>query len=255
MRAVMISVSQAEFPGGCFVRLSSRSPKDAAFFSPQARKYIDQALEGVPAADLSTRARIALESSLRAMRLEDAGEILWLIAASQRIWLDLLVFVRQLEADSEVVEPIQLILREWAEIPLWTEVRVFVWDGKVTAMSQYFHFLYFPELQDQQMQQEWVARVLDFFNTELSDLPAQACILDVAVLEGEVLLLEFNPWGAATGPGLFDWCQDEPQLKADGAVECAIEFRCRHEPQVCFDGVSLLPHGWEQLYTDDTMHP
>ncbi len=44
-------------------------------------------------------------------------------------------------------EPEQIVLREWTEgLEIENEFRLFVWEGKLTAASQYDHYAYYPSL-------------------------------------------------------------------------------------------------------------
>jgi hypothetical protein len=140
------------------------------------------------------------------------------------------------------------------------------WDRKVTAVCQYFHFIRFPELANETIheRERWLPRILAFFSSISSfTLPAPNCVMDVALLpsmtssdETLVRLLEFNPWGRATGAGLFNWTDDHDILHGKGVVAhsgsastATPPFRMRTDclQSHQFNSVTLLPHGWRDV--------
>ena len=42
--------------------------------------------------------------------------------------------------------PAKFVIRKWIPMPLEAEFRAFVNNGKLTAVSQYYHFIVFPKL-------------------------------------------------------------------------------------------------------------
>jgi hypothetical protein len=74
-------------------------------------------------------------------------------------------------------EPEQVVLREWTEdLEIENEFRLFVWEGKLTAASQYDHYAYYPSLHDmraslqQQIQQVSLPSQTSSLGFQLCDL-------------------------------------------------------------------------------------
>ena len=79
-----------------------------------------------------------------------------------------------------------------------------MYNGEMTAISQYCDFCFFPSLPpNKQAIQE---RILRAFNQiKASGLPFQTCNMDFAVLEKETLVIEINPY---VPPDAFrDYCK------------------------------------------------
>lgn len=232
-----------EFGGSAFVRLSSRSPKDAAFFVPQTSNAMRAVIQREPSKysvlDMNGTVRLLLETSLASMQVRCARDALYLLIASPRIWMDLLVN----ERDGDEAK---LVLRKWEACPLYREVRVFIHASRVTAIGQYVHFLVFEEIQEGRVHEKenWKSRIVEYFEKIRDFLPSPNCILDVCVFEDRIRLLEFNPWGRATAAGLFNWTTDKDLLSAaDG--ECQVRFR--EQLRDNFEGITLLPAGWRDV--------
>lgn len=101
-----------------------------------------------------------------------------------------------------------------------------MYDNKLTAISQYYGQCYFEELvRDKQIYEK---RIKEFFATiqpHLSFLPKY--VVDFAVLEDKVLVLELNPFHPSTSACLFDWAKD-----ADLLEKGPFEFRIHNKPPI-----------------------
>eukprot|EP01105_Mastigella_eilhardi_P022516 TRINITY_DN5547_c0_g1_i6.p2 TRINITY_DN5547_c0_g1~~TRINITY_DN5547_c0_g1_i6.p2 ORF type:complete len:151 (+),score=19.32 TRINITY_DN5547_c0_g1_i6:333-785(+) len=75
--------------GSAFVRLSSRSPKDAAQFCPRFHSVFREMVAGVPDGDLNADAILFHKAIVRAMRVISGREALQLLSSSQRVYEDL----------------------------------------------------------------------------------------------------------------------------------------------------------------------
>lgn len=218
-----------------FARLSTRSAKDAAFGTEKARTMLQEAMGRLSREEIQDESKcVALlcDVARKCMQSTSAKEIIQLLTSSHRIWVDLLAIVNH-QHKSDV----QLILREWTDFPLSSEFRCFIYNNRITAIGQYFHFLYFPELLAQQ--DTIKERICAYYGRIRGRLPNecnQASVMDVAVLDNEIYLIEFNPWGKATGAGLFSWKEDKEQL-----LNGPVEIRLRKEPRTNFDNITLLP--------------
>ena len=129
---------------------------------------------------------------------------------------------------------VQIAIRKWENrVRDDLEFRCFVFDGKLTAISQYNHYCYFPHLgninskQTLNLLKKIKISIIKYWNDNIKDcVPYSEYIVDIAVLEGKKLntalemndsldcvVIELNPYATTTGAGLFDWRRDEKQLK------------------------------------------
>jgi D123 len=158
------------FPGGAFVRLGSRSPKDALY-----RKH----------------------KSLRVYNADDALSLL--LGASERIMDDLLLAIAKNYRPS-------IFVREWLDTPPWTEFRCFMKQRTLVGISQYFYRTAYPPLLAGASEIE--AAIRDFFPVFEETCHIQDVVFDVVVQPSaswEVTLVEINPYFELTDPCLFHW--------------------------------------------------
>jgi hypothetical protein len=153
-------------PVGSFIRLSTRSPKDCL-----------------------------LKSNTGDLKITTAKEALYLLCSSNRIASDL-----------SHSQNISIVLRPWIDLIDWSEMRVFVSNGKVTAASRYSQAFVESELLRQRE-----ASMLEFIQEVLKCLPDNSnCVIDVGLrkLNEKWVLIELNPFGRQTSGCLFSWVND-----------------------------------------------
>ncbi len=173
--------AEASWPS-VFVRLSIRSPKDAALSSASFDGHFAASLEAYkplpdasqaaasaessPAsgdtqlttdADQNLRLHALYAASMRTLRCDSARAVIATLVRSPRIQRDLADFCAGACATMNVV------IREYVEFEPELEFRAFVCDGRVTALTQYCEFIYFPRLHARRAE---VERVLCAFCDE-----------------------------------------------------------------------------------------
>lgn len=129
-----------------FVRLSSRSPKDAA--GVNELDFLEEALkQRAGQKTLGGRFGLFCDLFLRGMRVETGLEAVLLMLASKRVTDDILQAV-QAEDQCGVPYDLSLVVRAWNPgIREDAEFRGFVSkDGYLVALSQYNEYFYQPEL-------------------------------------------------------------------------------------------------------------
>lgn len=164
----------AQFPEGAFVRLGSRSPKDA---------FCD---------------KVRVTNGVEAFRR--------LTACSERIYEDLSM------ALAGNYEP-HIFVRQWIDIPEWAEFRCFMVKHKLRGISQYNYLnqVVYPEVVDQVESIEWAIK--KWFPSFVKTAHDNSLVFDVFIKHRkcgnqnswEVKLLEINPMLNVTDPCLFDW--------------------------------------------------
>lgn len=174
-----IVVQLKQFPNGAFVRLGSRSPKDA-FIAQSGMKC--------------TEGKLAVQMLLDSERISD----------------DLSM------AKYNIYTP-HIAIRDWIDIQPWQEFRCFYKDGNLLGVSQYDYFKgYMPEIEENvssvmmalKIKTERIAKHLPYNGTVVVDYVYRCKNSGDEVLN-EIILLEINPWTILTDPCLFDWNNDK----------------------------------------------
>mmetsp|Transcript_61777 Transcript_61777/g.146033 ORF Transcript_61777/g.146033 Transcript_61777/m.146033 type:complete len:253 (-) Transcript_61777:153-911(-) len=113
--------------------------------------------------------------SRRVLRLMGGGEALdVLLTSRERVEMDLdaSLTMASMIASSDLTPRVSLAVREWVEVPLWTELRGFVVNGQLTALTQQDTRHPSPHLLRHKAQIERL--IVQFSNTHL--LPAMASV-------------------------------------------------------------------------------
>ena len=131
-----------------FLRLSTRSPKDSQYLFKEAASIMSNDLVYWNELDNKNQQLVSfVVSMLKAMKITNGRKIIDTIAQSPRVFGDLIALTSSVDPSECVTN---VILREWHDIRPDHEFRVFVSrrlrkESIVTAISQYFHFLYFDK--------------------------------------------------------------------------------------------------------------
>lgn len=178
----------------CFIRLSTRSPKDAILGRFIPSEYFPHAIDkhtqlkdelaealleiyedsGVPNVifeyesnpppteiDYNHEYRILMSIATRLLSVFSAEDALNLFLHSERVNVDLNMAVLYPESYD-----MQIVLRKWSDVlEYWNEFRVFIYDSNVVAISQYDCYVYFEELQSGQVLNDIRSRIVSFYNT------------------------------------------------------------------------------------------
>lgn len=102
-----------------------------------------------------------------------------------------------------------ICLRPFRRMTPYREFRLFIAEGKLSAMSQYNLSKYFKVL-DKTKQNYWKLAE-NFVNTVAWQLPADKVVMDIYFTsQQKILVLDLNPWGDPTDPLLLrrwerDW--------------------------------------------------
>eukprot|EP01089_Gocevia_fonbrunei_P021003 TRINITY_DN7976_c0_g1_i1.p1 TRINITY_DN7976_c0_g1~~TRINITY_DN7976_c0_g1_i1.p1 ORF type:complete len:267 (+),score=35.49 TRINITY_DN7976_c0_g1_i1:240-1040(+) len=148
----------SNYKDGAFVRLSTRSPKDAVDKYPALLHPILQVtlkeqaeIDNVKIQDLEENSKlIAIRRAFfRIMKVSNAEEIFNLMMYSARIISDL---KRALDyKDLKTLDwNLKFIIREFVDIPIEYELRAFVYKNQLVALTQYYADTFFQDLWDNQ---------------------------------------------------------------------------------------------------------
>ena len=132
---------------------------------------------------------------------------------------------------------LQIVIREWIEnLKAEEEFRGFVYNNKLTAISQYCYYQYFKDLVKEKDRYE--ALLLKFFKSLPDNLfGKEHFVIDFAVdLENErVWIIEINPFFKDTSGCLFDWGKDKQILYGNEPYEFRVLTKRVDDPLGCLN--------------------
>ncbi|KTD55624.1 hypothetical protein Lsan_3176 [Legionella santicrucis] len=131
-----------------FMRLSTRSPKDSRYLFDEAETMMSNDYSYWKNTDNKNQQLVSFVASMaKSMKITSGKKIIQMIQESPRVQNDLFAL---LNSESPPDCKTNIVLREWYNIRPDHEFRLFVsrrcrQESIVTAISQYFHFLYFDK--------------------------------------------------------------------------------------------------------------
>lgn len=104
-------------------------------------------------------------------------------------------------------QPVALCIREWRDIPAWSEFRIFIKGGNVLGISQYHWRCAFPQIEDS------VETIIDLVHQASVRIAAathiENVIADIFLVgldaDPSWFLTELNPYWTSSGSCLFTW--------------------------------------------------
>jgi hypothetical protein len=234
-----------------FVRLSTRSPKDASLKNTEKveqilRERIQQMSQEFELNNYSVVERENLEtlclvhSFHQALKVQSGQEALNLILQSKRSYHD--IFVRLLQQQTEKEFNMIIAIRKWIEIQPGMEFRAFVYNNRITVCSQYFQACYIKDIKLRK--EEWITKITDLFE-QVKPLLTHIgnYVIDFAVLpDGQMKVVELNHFEKTTGSALFDWKTEEDLIRGTNLKENdPYLFRIIEEPVPNSSGALYAP--------------
>ncbi|KAH3756685.1 cell division cycle protein 123-like [Pelomyxa schiedti] len=231
-----------------FVKLSTRSPKDAVDKVPEKllpflKKIMATAsFTGMTELEQSNAKLIILRKAFfQTMGCSNADDALYLISRSYRTISDIKIAMDNLD---QVEWHMKIIIREFVDIDIGGEFRGFVHNRQLNALSQYYADTFFPRTTANVHQ--IAPLVQKFFNDEIRDkIPMDNYVIDFAVSEDlhSVSVVELNPFARTTGSCLFDWEKDATVIQNG-----PFEYRVIQAPlESVTNLLSVWDSIWEQL--------
>ncbi|KAH3758857.1 cell division cycle protein 123-like [Pelomyxa schiedti] len=214
-----------------FIRLSSRSPKDAPMESPDFINHFNHEMEWVehdeaglpPYPHMKENRQLCAiyRATTYAMKLSRAAEGIKLLVMSDRIQGDL-----QEYSSGRITENFSVVVREFRTFDPDLEFRGFVHNGQFTALTQYNNFAFFPKLL---ARREEIVRFIseDYRNRIQPKISIPSYVIDFVLCvprEGEypgrtdrfqnlqIWVVEINPLAEFAGTGMFTWENDRDLL-------------------------------------------
>eukprot|EP01083_Nonionella_stella_P188565 695313_1 len=227
---------------GVFVKLSSRSAKDATDAEERLQMLFAKYCETNNATTNNERVYELLKAATHCMKVQNAKQVISMFINSERIHHDV---AGALKYGKDKFKQ-NVVIRKWIPIDIDMEFRGFVYKSKLNAVSQYNHFIHFKRLT--QMKDAVQKQLQDFFEEKVKEKlkTYEGYVIDFAICGKDldrVLIIELNPFMQSTDAALFSWKEEMDQLKNG-----PFEFRIRNnEPtkqiHVSYKYRVLL--GWE----------
>jgi len=156
--------------------------------------------------EANLRLHALYRASTAIMMASSGEEAVALLVTSNRIQGDLETYVHAPEG-----EQFNVVVREFKWFDVAYEFRGFVYDKKLTALTQYNEFVYFPLLLKQK--EKIVQDINDFFHKEMIPLlNLSNYVIDFILIKTEngfdIYVVELNPFAEFAGGGLFSWIND-----------------------------------------------
>lgn len=232
-----------------FVKLSTRSPKDSIHIlqrgfstlkdklptEEQRQKFLEQ--------NLNDRLSLISQCIQDNFYIENGSQAMDVLISSERVLEDI-VFAFSNEPKIPYEKCcLHIVLRLWTDpIPITQEFRGFVWNRSLNAIGQYYHSIFFPDLDSQK---EEIKQILSKFFEEkikpkLNDDSLKCCIVDLALLNKDsVMLIEINPFDGKVlaslkgSTGLFDLDNpNDEKLVKEGPLELRIRNKAMTDSEL-----------------------
>jgi hypothetical protein len=235
-----------EFGGAAFVKLNTRSPKDVVFESKndKVEELLRAEITKLQATNQTITANDELiafiKAGTHAMKYTSGREVIKMMTDSSRVYQDL---KGAQDRSKSIDTPMYVVIRKWIDFPLSAEFRGFVCQQKFNALSQYFHFCYWPELV--QHKDEIARRVTEYWETRVKHrVKHTSYTIDFAVLQDQIYVIEINPFHFSTGAALFRWTTGSAERKT--LVHGPFEMRVLEQPDPSAKEHYMVPY-YEKL--------
>lgn len=207
-RRLDVALQEDALQGCAFPRLCGRSLKDADVLRPErALRQFEERLASLQASSAGGSLEMQALLSVEWMRVESGAETLSLLVSSERAFVDLNDWI-------QYGEPEQVALRRWQpQLTQDWEFRIFVHEGRLTAISQYEHYCHYPALAPVKARLEEM--IVDFWQLMHDSVGAESYVADLGYLRDEdrILLVELGPFLNCTGTSCFNWTRDAEVLR------------------------------------------
>ncbi|KAK8876246.1 hypothetical protein M9Y10_006441 [Tritrichomonas musculus] len=196
---------------GAFLRLCGRSPKDGEPNDPQRfydeyRSNLHYLIEEKHLDPTEGNTKIWAIAKTHWLIVRNAKDCLSLLLSSKKVFTDLSDWKNFGGKE-------QLCFREFYEdLDDDNEFRGFVYENKLTAITQYDHFGRFEDII--QAKDKIEGMIHQFWEAEVKNRMKVDCyIVDFGYVNGKIILIEVSPFLRTTGPGCLSWDYDAYELR------------------------------------------
>ncbi|GFO13449.1 cell division cycle protein 123 homolog [Plakobranchus ocellatus] len=228
-----------------FVKLSSRSPKDA----PMAQRFKEIYSELISKEELSNENQVSVENAqitcllkaaFQSLKMKSADDVIDMCVRSERVYQDLLLALALPDRFRE-----NWVIRQFVDIDVDMEFRGFVHQKRLTALSQYNYLIFSQRLADNR--DFYLHSITEFFEVKIKPKLARFVndyIIDFAMCEAgtKVWVIEINPFLTTTDSALFSWEHERDILEG---AKAEVVFRVVEKPRP--GAKAMLPSGMRDL--------
>ena len=144
--------------------------------------------------------------------------------------------MRSYAIDGDYEQEFQLVIRQFEFFDVSFEFRSFVYQKKLTGLTQYNDLCYFDDLV--RFKKEIAAKIEKFVESVLEKIELESFVLDLVLVDPEydgksewpplneeklkamkVVIVEINPLAEFAGGGLFQWNRDKDVLLGEKPFE------------------------------------
>jgi len=233
---------------GAFIKLESRSPKDAIFdntVSEKIKNDIKEEIENAKIKNYCPKQQAVFDGFMKAiykknMKVVNGQQALKLLTMSHRVFEDLSSVKDFIKFELNT----KIVLRRWDKILIdkpEMEFRAFVFKNQLNALSQYDYASCYPELVKNKLNIQ--EKIQSFFNLVLKEKlkTHETYILDLFVYGDSIKVIELNSFETWTGACLFSWAEDK-NLLLNGPFSFRIVEK---QPQENL--FYMIPFGWRNF--------
>lgn len=229
--AAEMTTLMQESSSGIFVRMSDRSPKDGTPLRLTGPSLLDtyrSILKNDAGLNANEQMVAMTDAQMKFLLCLDSDQVMNLLLSSERVYSDLLLALDCHAADPNDYWNTSVILREWQPaLRQDMEFRVFVANGKVSAISQYNNYCQFDSLTSLSKEelQNLSDRIIDYVSHLHPIIDKNSYILDIAVINENIAVIELNPFDNTTGSCLYSWKTDHDLLHGLKDEKVVIKIR------------------------------
>ena len=197
---------------GAFLRLCLRSPKDGDPYESikiyeEYKNNIEKLSKEYSQNKDNYNLKLIAMLRTHSLKINNGKEGMNLILTSERIHSDIADWL--VNGGKE-----QIVLREYNDdLYCDYEFRVFIYKNKLTAISQYETYGFYPHLIHEKDKLEKL--IYNFWLNNIKDkIKFPSYIIDCGYINGNIILIEISPFLKSTGSCCFRWDKDEKELKS-----------------------------------------
>ncbi len=102
-----------------------------------------------------------------------------------------------------------IVVRPYRPLTRPREFRLFIYEGELKAMSQFWLTRHFRRLNDDGLKKRFWDEAVKFVESIKDKLPEKTLVMDVYFTRShEILIIDLNVWGPPTNPLLMSWNSD-----------------------------------------------
>mmetsp|Transcript_9499 Transcript_9499/g.10498 ORF Transcript_9499/g.10498 Transcript_9499/m.10498 type:complete len:378 (-) Transcript_9499:58-1191(-) len=246
-----IDTALSNFDNGVFIKLDSRSPKDALsleFDDDNVKQSIVDEIKRLSKCNDDAKPTVATKEALSGLlialaktsRITTGKQAICLLGQSRRVREDLMGIHKLLQYGLSTC----IVLRAWDDVLVEhpeREFRGFVCNNKLNALSQYDYLTCYESLvtKKDHLQQVVKSAFEKHFKQALSN--HENYVIDFYVDNNDnVYIIELNSFESWTGGCLFSWSKD-----IDVIVNGPLEFRLVTKDAPKHEHWGMIPRPWQ----------